>query len=190
MPSNTSASVFGGAGGRGSRASVSSPQGLRTLLRKDERDQADEAEPAKTPPPPGVPDGPRDDKHTLRGLNGRLSDYLGKVKRLEKENADLEREIDQLLEKRRTPEGRDWDQTEKPLEDLKKQVSLDLTSQTNVTSEVAFYDVSCSVQVKDVTMDNARLLLQIDNTNLAQEDFKNKYASLKTVDGCQSPGLM
>lgn len=32
----------------------------------------------------------------------------------------------------------------------------------------------CSVQVKDVTMSNARLLLQLDNTKLARDDFKNK----------------
>uniref|UniRef100_H3CSB4 IF rod domain-containing protein n=1 Tax=Tetraodon nigroviridis TaxID=99883 RepID=H3CSB4_TETNG len=141
--------MFGGAGGRGSRASVSSPQGLRNMLRKDEREPgADQAKPAASGPPDN-PDAPADDKHTLRGLNDRLSGYLGKVKRLEKENADLEKEIDEILAKRKTPEGRDWDKTEEPLEDLKK-------------------------QVKDVTMDNARLLLQIDNTKLAQDDFKNK----------------
>lgn len=123
MPSNTAASMFGGAGGRGSKASVSSPQGLRNMLRKDERDHpaADQATPT-APGTPAHPDAPADDKHTLRGLNDRLSGYLGKVKRLEKENADLEREIDEILAKRKTPEGRDWAETEKPLEELKKQV--------------------------------------------------------------------
>lgn len=122
MPSNTAASMFGGAGGRGSKASVSSPQGLRNMLRKDERDHP-AAEPAKPTASgtAGNPGAPVDDKQTLRGLNDRLSDYLGQVKRLEKENADLEGEIDQILAKRKTPEGRDWDETEKPLEDLKKQ---------------------------------------------------------------------
>lgn len=123
MPSNTAASMFGGAGGRGSKASVSSPQGLRSMLRKDEREHP--ADDQAKPTPSGTPaksDAPADDKHTLRGLNDRLSGYLGKVKRLEKENTDLEREIDEILEKRKTPEGRDWDKTKKPLEDLKKQV--------------------------------------------------------------------
>lgn len=124
MPSNTAASMFGGAGGRGSRASVSSPQGLRNMLRKDETGQPaeDQAKPTETAPQAAAPDAPTDDKHTLRGLNGRLSDYLGKVKKLEKENTDLEREIDEILAKRKTPEGRDWEETETPLEDLKKQV--------------------------------------------------------------------
>lgn len=124
MASNTAASMFGGAGGRGSKASVSSPQGLRDMLRKDERGHPGAADQAKATAPgtPGHPDAPADDKHTLRGLNDRLSGYLGKVKRLEKEKADLEKEIDAILAKRKTPEGRDWDETEEPLEDLRKQV--------------------------------------------------------------------
>lgn len=123
MPSNTAASMFGGAGGRGSRASVSNLQGLRSMLRNDPRDHpaADQAKPTASAPPAAA-EASVDDKHTLRGLNDRLSDYLGKVKRLEKENGDLEREIDQILAKRKTPEGRDWNEIEKPLEDRKKQV--------------------------------------------------------------------
>lgn len=30
-------------------------------------------------------------------------------------------------------------------------------------------------QIKEITMDNAKLLLQIDNAKLANDDFKNKY---------------
>lgn len=30
-------------------------------------------------------------------------------------------------------------------------------------------------QLRDMTMDNARLLLQMDNTKLANDDFKNKW---------------
>lgn len=30
-------------------------------------------------------------------------------------------------------------------------------------------------QLRDITMDNASLLLQIDNTKLANDDFKNKW---------------
>lgn len=129
MPSNSAASMFGGAGGRGSRASVSSPQGLRNMLRKDERERpgADQAKPTAS-----KSDAPADDKHTLRGLNDRLADYLGKVKRLEKENAGLEREIDEILAKRNTPEGRDWDETEEPLEDLKKQVGHQKSNQIQI----------------------------------------------------------
>lgn len=126
MPSNTAASMFGGAGGRGSRASVASLQGLRNVMRNDtERDSAapkQEAPTAAAAPPPPAPAAPADDKQTLRGLNDRLSGYLGRVRQLEKENGDLEKQIDDILAKRKAPEGRDWDEVEKPLEDLKKKV--------------------------------------------------------------------
>lgn len=93
------------------------------MLRQDEGDQpeVEQAKPTASAPPAAA-DAPVDVKQTLRGLNDRLSDYLGKVKRLEKENGDLEREIDEILAKRKTPKGRDWDAIEKPLEGLKKQV--------------------------------------------------------------------
>lgn len=126
MPSNTAASMFGGAGGRGSRVSVASLEGLRNVLRNDtDKDSppaaAYSAKPAAAPAP-AAPTVPTDDKQTLRGLNDRLSGYLGRVKQLEKENGDLEKEIDEILAKRKAPGGRDWYEVEKPLEELKKQV--------------------------------------------------------------------
>lgn len=135
MPSNTAASMFGGAGGRGSRVSVASLQGLRNVLRneteKDSPVAATAAAPVRATAPPaaaaaaaGAPAAaaPGDDKQTLRGLNDRLSGYLGRVKQLEKENGDLKKEIDEILENRKAPAGKDWDEAEKPLEELKKQV--------------------------------------------------------------------
>lgn len=132
MPSNTAASMFGGAGGRGSRVSVASLQGLRNVLR-NETDKDSPAAPGATPvrataaPTPAaaaapVAAAPGDDKQTLRGLNDRLSGYLGRVKHLEKENDGLKKEIDEILENRKAPAGKDWDEAEKPLDELKKQV--------------------------------------------------------------------
>ncbi|XP_065808241.1 keratin, type I cytoskeletal 18-like isoform X2 [Labrus bergylta] len=157
MPSkNTAASMFGGAGGRGSRASVASLEGLRNILRNEtEKDSAPPAPaPAAQPAAPAAPAAPADDKQTLRGLNDRLSGYLGRVRQLEKENGGLQKQIDDILAKRKTPAGRDWDKVEQPLDDLKK-------------------------QIKDLTLDNAKLLLQIDNTNLANDDFKEKLEDEK-----------
>ncbi|XP_070786863.1 keratin, type I cytoskeletal 18 isoform X2 [Enoplosus armatus] len=154
MPSNSAASMFGGAGGRGSRASVSSLEGLRNVLRNEPKRDSAPAAPATpaasaAPAAAAAPAAPADDKQTLRGLNDRLSGYLGTVRKLEKENDDLQKQIDEILAKRKAPEGRDWDEVEKPLDELKK-------------------------QIKDITMDNAKLILQNDNANLATEDFKNK----------------
>jgi len=107
---------------------VASLQGLRNVLRNDtDRDSAPAAlkspvEPRADAAPPAAPAAPADDKQTLRGLNDRLSGYLGRVRDLEKENHHLEYEIDEILFKRKTPEVRDWNEVEKPLEDLKKQV--------------------------------------------------------------------
>jgi len=109
--------------------------------------------PATPAPGPG-PVVPADDKQTLRGLNDRLSGYVGRVKQLERENLDLQRQIDEILAKRKTPEKQDWDKIEKPLDELKK-------------------------KIKDIAMANAKLLLQIDNAKLANDDFKNKLNAEK-----------
>lgn len=158
MPSNTAASMYGGAGGRGSKVSVASLEGLRNVLRNEtERDSAPAAaaKPAAPPPSaaPAAPAAPADDKQTLRGLNDRLSGYLGRVKQLERENGDLERQIDEILAKRKAPEGRDWDEVEKPLEDLKKQVfhqlffsirSLEENTIVDLVASVCFYRLQFS----------------------------------------------
>ncbi|XP_057685545.1 keratin, type I cytoskeletal 18-like [Corythoichthys intestinalis] len=151
MPSNTAASMFGGAGGRGSRASVASLEGLLNVLRKDPERNSTPAGVTVPGPIPVLwaPAAPADDKQTLRGLNDRLSGYLGRVKQLERENRQLKDEIDDILVKRKTPEGRDWGEVEKPLNHPKN-------------------------KIKDITKDNAKLLLQIDNTKLANADFMNK----------------
>ncbi|XP_049608536.1 keratin, type I cytoskeletal 18 isoform X2 [Syngnathus scovelli] len=149
MPSNTAASMFGGAGGRGARASVASLEGLRNVLRNNESDRDSALMRAAGPVTTPVPPAPADDKQTLRGLNGRLSGYLSRVKQLEKENQQLKEEIEEIWGKRRTAEGRDWGALEKPLSHLKN-------------------------KIKEVTMHNAKLLLQIDNTKLANADFMNK----------------
>lgn len=116
--------MFGGAGGRGSRASVASMEGLRSVL----RNEPDRGSARATAPAPvaavaaAAPAAPADDKHTLRGLNDRLSGYLDRVKQLREENDSLEKQIDDILDKKRTPEERDWDETEKPLQALKDKV--------------------------------------------------------------------
>lgn len=130
MPTNSAASMFGGAGGRGSRASVASLEGLRNVLRNDTvRDAAPAPQAAAAPtgsPAPEAPVVPADDKQTLRGLNDRLSGYLGRVKQLQDENRELQKEVDDILAKRQAPEARNWDEVQKPLEELKDKVSQTL----------------------------------------------------------------
>jgi len=135
----SSASMFGGAGGRDSRASVSTLHGLRNALRPDSQKRDGD----------NIASAQPDDKRTMRGLNDRLSGYLGRVRQLEKSNTELEDKIKEILKRRGKMTDHDWDEIEKPLAELRK-------------------------QVREKTMENARLILQIDNSKLANEDFKNK----------------
>lgn len=105
--------MFGGAGGRDSRASVSTLQGLRSALRPDSQRRDDDSFAAP----------PADDKRTMKGLNDRLSGYLGRVRQLEKSNKDLEEKIKEIL-KRRGVTDHDWEEIEKPLTDLRNQVKF------------------------------------------------------------------
>ncbi|KAG9277896.1 keratin, type I cytoskeletal 18-like [Astyanax mexicanus] len=141
MSRNSASSMFGGAGGQGARASVSTLQALRNAMRPESQQQP-QGGGALAPPP-------ADDKKTMESLNNRLSGYLGRVRKLEKSNQELEEQIRDILEKRGQTADRDWDKIEKPLADLRK-------------------------EIRDKTMENARLLLQIDNSKLANEDLKNK----------------
>ncbi|KAM4538153.1 keratin, type I cytoskeletal 18-like isoform 2-T2 [Fundulus diaphanus] len=155
MIRNSSASMFGGAGGRSSKASVSSLEGLRNFLRNDTEKDSAPVTPTVTAPvapsyAPSVSSLPQqDNKQSLQGLNQRLDKYLRKVRELQDENKKLQDEINDVLAKRTAPDGRDWDKIQKPLDDLDK-------------------------EIKALTLDNAKVLLQIDNSKLALDDFKNK----------------
>ncbi|XP_062303197.1 keratin, type I cytoskeletal 18 isoform X1 [Osmerus eperlanus] len=154
MARNSAGSMFGGAGGRGSRVSVASLEGLRNVMRADPEKKPATNGPISSANGPVVAAAAPDDKKTMRGLNDRLNDYLGRVRQLESSNTNLEEQIKDILAKRAVPVGRDWVEIEKPVADLRK-------------------------KLRDKTLDNARLLLQIDNTKLANEDFKNKLESEK-----------
>ncbi|XP_060793935.1 keratin, type I cytoskeletal 18-like [Neoarius graeffei] len=89
------------------------------------------------------------EKMAMQNLNDRLASYLEKVRTLEKANSKLEQQIREALEKQ-GPDVRDYSHYQAILEDLRKKVF-------------------------DATVDNARLVLQIDNARLAADDFRVKY---------------
>ncbi|XP_017342707.2 keratin, type I cytoskeletal 18 [Ictalurus punctatus] len=89
------------------------------------------------------------EKMAMQNLNDRLASYLDKVRTLEKANSKLEQQIREALEKR-GPDVRDYSRYQAILDDLRKKVF-------------------------DATVDNARLVLQIDNARLAADDFRVKY---------------
>ncbi|XP_062870943.1 keratin, type I cytoskeletal 18 [Trichomycterus rosablanca] len=91
------------------------------------------------------------EKMAMQNLNDRLASYLDKVRSLEKANSKLEIQIREALEKR-GPDVRDYSRYQAILDDLRKKVF-------------------------DATVNNARLVLQIDNARLAADDFRVKYES-------------
>ncbi|XP_076872089.1 keratin, type I cytoskeletal 18-like [Brachyhypopomus gauderio] len=151
MPArNGSRSLY--AEGRSVRPSVSSLEGLRNALHPDNQpqknDQLDQLQLDQVDQRPTL----ADDKNTMVGLNNRLKGYIDKVQKLRTDNDKLKEEIKDIIDKRNQTTGRDWDELEKPLDDLRK-------------------------KIEDMTMDNARLLMEIDNNRMANNELKNKLAT-------------
>ncbi|XP_061642157.1 keratin, type I cytoskeletal 18-like [Phyllopteryx taeniolatus] len=89
------------------------------------------------------------EKGAMQNLNDRLANYLETVRNLEQANQELETKIREAL-KTGGPDMRDYSKYEPIIEDLRKQIF-------------------------DKISENARLVLQIDNSRLAADDFKVKY---------------
>ncbi|XP_072269829.1 keratin, type I cytoskeletal 14-like [Pyxicephalus adspersus] len=83
-------------------------------------------------------------------LNERLSSYLDKVSALEQENAQLEKKICEWYANNAPSSLPDSSQYLRIISDLQNQIAA-------------------------ATMENARIVLQIDNSRLAADDFREKY---------------
>ncbi|XP_045894439.1 keratin, type I cytoskeletal 13-like [Micropterus dolomieu] len=90
------------------------------------------------------------EKATMQNLNTRLATYLEKVRSLEKANAELELKIRKFLESKAAPEAHNYSSFNVQIKDLQD-------------------------QIQSAAHGNAILVLAIDNTNLATDDFKVKY---------------
>ncbi|XP_017578374.2 protein piccolo-like [Pygocentrus nattereri] len=90
-----------------------------------------------------------DSRESMRGLNTRLADYLAQVRALQEANSKLEMQIRERVSSRGSEE-RDWTEYDKTIAHLRNQLT-------------------------ELNMDNARLMLQIDNARLAADDFKVKF---------------
>ncbi|NXV49220.1 K1C20 protein, partial [Uria aalge] len=90
------------------------------------------------------------EKSTMQNLNDRLASYLEKVRSLEKANAMIEKQIKEWYESNTTGIRQDYSSYFKTIEDLQNKVAA-------------------------AQLENARLVLQIDNAKLAADDFRLKY---------------
>ncbi|NXS49496.1 K1C14 protein, partial [Balaeniceps rex] len=93
---------------------------------------------------------PAGEKETMQNLNDRLAAYLDKVRALEEANTDLEVKIREWYKKQGPGPDRDYSPYYRTIEELRNKVLL-------------------------ATVDNANLLLQIDNARLTADDFRNKF---------------
>ncbi|KAM7018127.1 keratin, type 1, gene c5 [Tautogolabrus adspersus] len=98
------------------------------------------------------------DKETMQGLNDRLANYLDKVRTLERSNAELEVKIKQLMLER-APKGHDIE---------------GMMAQAHAIGQ----------EVRRKTLENARIMLEIDNAKLAADDFRVKWEAEASL--CQS----
>ncbi|XP_050767573.1 keratin, type I cytoskeletal 20-like isoform X2 [Gymnogyps californianus] len=90
------------------------------------------------------------EKSTMQNLNDRLASYLEKVRSLEKANSLIEKQIKEWYEKNTTDVRHDYSSYFKTIEDLQNKIGA-------------------------AQLENARLVLQIDNAKLAADDFRLKY---------------
>ncbi|XP_077316025.1 keratin, type I cytoskeletal 19-like [Lithobates pipiens] len=90
------------------------------------------------------------EKETMQHLNDRLASYLDKVHSLEQQNAQLERNIREWYERNQPSSLPDYSCFFRIIQELQGQIS-------------------------STSVENARIVLQIDNARLAADDFRNKY---------------
>ncbi|XP_076131869.1 keratin, type I cytoskeletal 18 [Alosa pseudoharengus] len=146
-PVYRAASIYGGAGGQGTRISSSSYSGLRSGLPSSSGGFSVHVSGGGE----AMSNIMGNEKGAMQNLNDRLASYLDKVRSLEQANSKLETQIRQALEKK-GPDVNDYGRFQAVLDELRKKVF-------------------------DATVDNARLVLQIDNARLAADDFRVKYES-------------
>lgn len=89
------------------------------------------------------------EKATMQNLNDRLASYLDKVRSLEAANTKLEKQIREYYEQKGPAAERDYSKYWAIINDLKDKIMA-------------------------ATVGNANILLQIDNSKLAADDFKTK----------------
>ncbi|XP_033976666.1 keratin 98 [Trematomus bernacchii] len=136
IQSSRTLSVYGGAGGRGTRVSSACQSYAPTSGGFNLTDGLDLHVGAN-------------EKATMQNLNDRLSSYLEKVRKLEKENEQLEKQIREFCEN-------------------KVHISHDYTSYFAIIEDL-------KDKIRFASRLNAKTVLDIDNAKLAADDFKMKY---------------
>ncbi|XP_021068060.1 keratin, type I cytoskeletal 19 [Mus pahari] len=96
------------------------------------------------------------EKITMQNLNDRLATYLDKVRALEQANGELEVKIRDWHQKQGPGPSRDYNHYFKTIEELRD-------------------------KILGATIDNSKIVLQIDNARLAADDFRTKFETEHTL---------
>ncbi|KYO46704.1 keratin, type I cytoskeletal 16-like [Alligator mississippiensis] len=92
----------------------------------------------------------------MQNLNDRLAAYLDQVHKLEEENADLEQKISEWYRRQGPSISRDYSPYYQTIEELQ-------------------------TQIVSATVDNSKLLLDIDNSRMTADDLRTKYENELTI---------
>ncbi|XP_072927952.1 keratin, type I cytoskeletal 19-like [Hemitrygon akajei] len=95
------------------------------------------------------------EKETMQSLNDRLAAYLEKVRSLEKSNAELELQIREFYQQA-GPANRDYSEYWATINNLREKIN-------------------------ELILTNSGIMLQVDNSKLAAEDFKTKFETELTI---------
>ncbi|KAG8512892.1 Keratin, type I cuticular Ha7 [Galemys pyrenaicus] len=127
------------------------------------------------------------EKVTMQFLNDRLANYLGKVRQLERENAELETKIQEWSKCHESTICPDYQSYFRTIEELQQRVGLGRPGRGRWGEEGGLCQnlkglrSLGSLELEHIILcskaENARLVVQIDNAKLAADDFRTKYKS-------------
>uniref|UniRef100_A0A674JXI1 Phakinin-like n=1 Tax=Terrapene triunguis TaxID=2587831 RepID=A0A674JXI1_9SAUR len=113
---------------------------------------------------------------SYESLNGCLVEYIEKVRALEQVNQELEEHIRIYLEKK-SSNVNSWEALRENWETIYHQVSTRTLTLKKINGSLFPHQVAImfSTFVGDAVLENARLMLQMENIQACAEDFKDRY---------------
>ncbi|KAI4832543.1 hypothetical protein KUCAC02_015507 [Chaenocephalus aceratus] len=165
IQSSRTLSVYGGAGGRGTRVSSASQGYAPTSGGFNLTDGLDLHVGAN-------------EKATMQNLNDRLSSYLEKVRKLEKENEQLDKQIREFCQNK-VHISHDYTIYFAIIEDLKDKVRGNSFA-SRLNSKTVLDIDNAKLAADDFKMNGHRWLKRVlDEMNLARMDLESQYEALK-----------
>ncbi|KAJ6660712.1 hypothetical protein lerEdw1_017709 [Lerista edwardsae] len=165
-------SVHGGAGGYGTRISTGTNYGLGSWggLGSDFQLSTSTTDLLHA----------GNEKMTMQNLNDRLASYLEKVRSLENTNGQLEMRIREWYEKSSPAARQDYSAYYKTIAELQNQEQFTANQYNHFLTMVpsqSYHELPFALvhHITAARLENTQIVLAIDNTKLAADDFRVKY---------------